>query len=140
MRLARATPVATPAKPARMAAETLDASWDKRLSSGRATPDMVIDLHGMTRAEARDYLRLRLSDARLRGHRILLVITGKGGRAHPAPADLAANAPVRGAIRAELPRWLGEADISADIAAVRRAHPKHGGSGAVYLILRRNQP
>jgi DNA-nicking Smr family endonuclease len=46
----------------------------------------------------------------------------------------------RGAIRADLPRWLGEAATSARVAAVRQAGPAHGGLGAVWIVLKRARP
>ncbi|MFN7398704.1 MAG: Smr/MutS family protein, partial [Sandaracinobacter sp.] len=115
-------------------AETLDASWDRQISSGRITPDLVIDLHGLRREAARRLLYERVVAASDQGHRVILVITGKGSDPGPAPADLMQGLPahlsVRGAIRADLPRWLGEEGLSTRIAAVRRAHPRHGGGGA----------
>lgn len=134
------TPRARPPQPARAPAETLDASWDRRLASGRARPDRVIDLHGLNRARARDLLLRAIDRANEGGERLLLVITGKGSLPGPAPADLAEGRPARGAIRADLPRWLGEAQVSARIAAVRQAHPRDGGDGAVYLVLKRRRP
>ena len=139
--------IAAPERPARIVhthAETLDGSWDRKLSQGRVEPQMVIDLHGLSRESARHLLYRRVHDACLRGVRVVLVITGKGHRPGPAPADLmpglSGGQPpggLRGGIRAELPRWLGEEGLSHRIAAVRRAHPRHGGDGAAYLILRR---
>lgn len=119
--------------------ESLDAGWDKRLSSGRLQPDLVIDLHGLRREQARHLLYQRVLDAESRGARIILVITGKGHMPGPSPADLMEGKPTRGAIRADLPRWLGEAALTDRIAAVRRAHPRHGGAGAAYLILKRRR-
>lgn len=120
-------------------AESLDAGWDKRLSSGRIRPDLVIDLHGLRREEARHILYERVRDAEFRGARVILVITGKGHMPGPSPADLMEGRPTRGAIRADLPRWLGEPGLTDRIAAVRRAHPRHGGAGAAYLILKRRR-
>ncbi len=121
-------------------AETLDSSWDRRLARGHARPDRVVDLHGLSRQQARETLLHALDRADRRGDRLLLVITGKGAAPGPAPADLAEGKPARGAIRADLPRWLGEPQQSARIAAVRRAHPRDGGDGAVYLVLKRRRP
>jgi DNA-nicking Smr family endonuclease len=126
-----------PAAPAN--SETLDSSWDRQISSGRIVPDMVIDLHGLRREAARRLLYARVVSAADRGARVILVITGKGSEPGPAPADLMDGRPTRGAIRADLPRWLGEDGLSTRIAAVRRAHPRHGGSGAAYLILKRKR-
>lgn len=133
-----ATP-AQPRPPAPAPAETLDSSWDRQISSGRIAPDVVIDLHGLRREAARRLLYERVVSAADRGARVILVITGKGSEPGPAPADLMEGRPARGAIRADLPRWLGEEGLSARIAAVRRAHPRHGGSGAAYLILKRKR-
>jgi DNA-nicking Smr family endonuclease len=120
-------------------AEALDAAWDRRLASANARPDMVIDLHGLRRETARHLLYTRVADAEARGLRLILVITGKGHDPGPSPADLMEGRPARGAIRADLPRWLGEQGLSARIAAVRRAHPRHGGAGAAWLVLKRKR-
>lgn len=135
----RATPPALPRPPAPAATETLDSTWDRQISSGRIAPDMVIDLHGLRREAARRLLYERVVSAADRGARVILVITGKGSDPGPAPADLMEGRPARGAIRADLPRWLGEEGLSTRIAAVRRAHPRHGGSGAAYLVLKRKR-
>lgn len=137
-RTAKAT-AARPPTPAKAPAETLDSSWDRMIASGRISPDLVIDLHGLRREAARRLLYERVVMAAERGQRVILVITGKGSEPGPAPADLMEGRPARGAIRADLPRWLGEEGLSTRIAAVRRAHPRHGGSGAAYLILKRRR-
>lgn len=133
-------PAAPPRPPRSPAAETLDTGWDRRLSRGRARPDRIVDLHGLSRQQARETLIAAIERAERQAERLILVITGKGATPGPEPADLADGRPVRGAIRADLPRWLGEAHLSARIAAVRRAHPRHGGDGAVYLVLKRHRP
>lgn len=120
-------------------AESLDASWDRRLAGNRLQPDLVIDLHGLRRDQARHLLYEKVRSAEARGLRVLLVITGKGQMAGPSPADLMEGKTARGAIRADFPRWLGEAGLTDRIAAVRRAHPRHGGAGAAYLILKRRR-
>jgi DNA-nicking Smr family endonuclease len=107
---------------------TLDSSWDRRLSRGLVQPDLSLDLHGHNLATAYDLLDRKLEQAIAIGARTLLLITGKA----PSPAT-----PRRGAIRAAVGDWLGASRHAADIAAVRNAHPRHGGSGALYIILRR---
>lgn len=119
--------------------ETLDARWNRLLSSGRARPDRVIDLHGHTREGARALLEQTVLAASDLGERLLLVITGKGSLPGPEPADLMGDRPGRGAIRAELPRWLGAPQLSQRIAAVRQAPLRQGGEGAVWLVLRRRR-
>ena len=119
------------------AAATLDAGWDRRIASGRHTPDRTIDLHGLSRDAAHDRLRHAIPEASVAGARLLLVITGRSG---PAPAiDTMQGLRPRGVIRASLMHWLDAADLRPFIAAVRPAHPRHGGRGAVYVVLRRRR-
>lgn len=129
-----------PARPRPPGDDGLDGSWAKRLRSGTLRPDGAIDLHGMTRDAARAALHESLVRLAAAGARVLLVVTGKGGAPGPAPADLMApgRAP-RGAIRAELPRWLAEPHVAPLILSVKPAHPRHGGGGAAYVILRRRR-
>lgn len=118
--------------PAKKAAPgtTLDGSWDRRLSRGLVAPDRTLDLHGHSLATAWDLLDRRLEAAVADGARVLLLITGK------PPADASGK---RGRIRAAIGDWLAVSPYAADIAAVRNAHPRHGGAGALYIILRRKK-
>jgi len=64
----------------------------------------------------------------------VLVITGK-----PRPVHAADRAERRGAIRAKILDWLAAGQHAGDIAAIRKAHRRHGGEGALYLVLRRQR-
>lgn len=110
---------------------TLDAGWDRRLSRGLVTPESAIDLHGHTLHGAYDRLDAGLAQAIARGDRVLLLITGKP----PRPESERPHA--RGAIRAAIGDWLAASRHADRIAAVRQAHPRHGGAGALYIVLRR---
>ena len=115
---------------------TLDATWDRRLARGLVAPDCIVDLHGHSLAEAYDRLDRRLEQAIAQGDRVLLLITGK------PPADHGRHAvrpAVRGAIRAAVGDWLAHSRHAAEIAAVRNAAPRHGGAGALYIVLRRKR-
>lgn len=118
---------ATPAPPP----NTLDGGWDKRLSRGMVAPDASIDLHGHTLASAHAMLDAGLARSIARGDRVLLLVTGKP----PRPESERPHA--RGAIRAAVADWLGASRHADHIAAVRGAHPRHGGAGALYIVLRR---
>ena len=41
------------------------------------------------------------------------------------------------AIRAAISDWLGASRHADSIAAIRGAHPRHGGQGALYIVFRR---
>lgn len=110
---------------------TLDGGWDKRLSRGMVSPDVTIDLHGHTLHSAHDLLDAALGRAIARGDRVILLVTGKP----PRPESERPHA--RGAIRAAIGDWLAASRHASAIAAVRGAHPRHGGAGALYIVLRR---
>jgi len=123
-------PAPAPPKPPR---DTLDGGWDRRLSRGLVTPESSIDLHGHTLASAHALLDQGLARAVARGDRVLLLITGKP----PRPESERPHA--RGAIRAAVGDWLAASRHADAIAAVRGAHPRHGGQGALYIVLRRSR-
>jgi DNA-nicking Smr family endonuclease len=110
---------------------TLDGSWDKRLTRGIVQPDASLDLHGHTLASAHALLDSGLDRAIARGDRVLLLVTGKPPRADSERPH------ARGAIRAAVADWLAVSRHAGHIAAVRGAHPRHGGTGALYIVLRR---
>lgn len=110
---------------------TLDRGWDRRLAGGAIVPDRMIDLHGHTLASAHAALETGLEQAIRRGDRVILLVTGKP----PRPESHRPHA--RGAIRAAVEDWLRLSRHAGAIAAVRGAHPRHGGAGALYVILRR---
>ncbi|HEY1606271.1 MAG TPA: Smr/MutS family protein [Allosphingosinicella sp.] len=130
-------PRTRPAAPARSRPAapgvTLDASWDRRLARGLVQPDAILDLHGHNLATAWDLLDRRLERAIREDARLLLLITGKP----PKPERPPEPPTTRGAIRAAVGDWLAASRHAGRIAAVRNAHPRHGGLGALYIVLRR---
>ena len=101
----------------------LDGTWDRQISRGRLSPDRVIDLHGHSVADAHAILASAILAGD--GTRVILVVTGKGRPDRPAR------------IRAELMHWLERPDLRPHVASLRAAHPRHGGGGAFYIVLRR---
>jgi len=120
---------ASPTKP--IPGTTLDGSWDKQLSRGLVSPDRSIDLHGHNLATAYALLDAALERSVRDGDRVVLLVTGKP----PVPTSERPHA--RGAIRAAVGDWLAGSRHAGSIAAVRGAHPRHGGNGALYIVLRR---
>jgi DNA-nicking Smr family endonuclease len=112
-------------------AATLDGGWDRKLRTGRLVPELTVDLHGYTRDRAHALLTRCIIDGATGGARVMLVITGKGAR------ETDDSDRPRGVIRASLRDWLQSSDLRPYIAALRPAHPRHGGGGAWYVILRR---
>lgn len=138
-RIGQAARVATPEhsrapNPAeRLAAAPLrmDHKVHKRMSRGKIRPEARLDLHGMTLAAAHPHLIHFILSAHAQGHRLVLVITGKGRGDHgPLPTR-------PGALRHQVPHWLHTAPLSPVVQQVTPAHYRHGGEGAYYVYLRR---
>lgn len=110
----------------------LDGSWERKLARAEISPDFTLDLHGHSLDAAHARLEHGLAQAVALGARLVLVITGK-----PRPVESADRGGRRGAIRAKLLDWLAHGSHASRIAAVRGAGPRHGGAGAVYVVLKR---
>lgn len=98
-----------------------------RLKHGHVELDQTLDLHGQTQEHAYQRLRAFVADAQTRGSRCVLVVTGKGLESG-------------GILRHMVPRWLNEEPNRARVVAYCPAQPRHGGSGALYVLLRRRRP
>lgn len=107
----------------------LDATWDRKLSRGIVAPDFTLDLHGATLDAAHGRLEQGLTLALAQGARVVLLVTGRD-----RPSE---NRQGRGVIRRKFMDWLAAGPHASRIAAIRPAHPRHGGHGAVYIVLKR---
>jgi DNA-nicking Smr family endonuclease len=102
----------------------VDKRTAERLKRGQLPIEARIDLHGLTQREAHQTLTNFLEGARETHRRTVLVITGKGESG-------------QGVLREAVPRWLNEASIRPLILAFSQAQPRDGGTGALYVLLRR---
>ena len=105
---------------------SLERNREKALRQGDVEIEARLDLHGMTQAEAFDALTTFMHRQVAAGKRHLLIITGKGKDG-------------MGVLRQNLGGWLRQLPEASAILAVRPAAPKHGGEGAVYVLLRRGR-
>lgn len=106
----------------------------RQMTQGKLRPEARIDLHGMTLATAHPTLIGFLMTSHTRGFRLVLVITGKG-KAGSVDAPL----PIRpGALRHNVPHWLGMMPLAQIVLQVTPAHRRHGGEGAYYVYLRKS--
>ncbi|MEM8795360.1 MAG: Smr/MutS family protein [Pseudomonadota bacterium] len=116
--------------------------FDKRLKSkiarGRQPIDGTLDLHGLRQHDAHRELVRFLRGAYANGWNTLLVITGKGLRENRADcAPLVSDE--RGVLRRKVPIWLSEASLRHIVLGFEQAERHHGGSGALYVRLRKNK-
>ena len=132
------TPASPPPEPARPVVPTrppaftpqatphgIDRRTLQRLKRGLVSIDARLDLHGMTQDEAHRHLTLFLAHHQRQGARCILVITGIGERT------------TGGTLRRMTPRWLAEPANAARVIAHSPAQKRHGGEGALYVLLRR---
>ena len=110
----------------------LDSHWERRLKGGTLAPDFTLDLHGHGLDAAYSRLMSGVAQARAMEARTILLVTGR-----PRPVAAADRGSSRGAIRAKVLDWLAASSHHSAIAAVRSAHRRHGGEGALYIILKR---
>ena len=104
----------------------IDKASAKRLTRGSFEIDDRIDLHGMTEAIAHRALLKFVSAAHFSSYRTLLIITGKGTAG-------------QGVLRRKVPHWLKEPPLADKVLAITEASPKDGGSGALYVRMRRKR-
>lgn len=98
-----------------------DIHW-KRLLQGKLSVHQTLDCHGLTIDETHHDLALFIQDAHNNGFQNLLVIHGKGSES-PRPAVL----------KNYVYHVLSQAPC---VLACHSAHRKHGGPGALYVILK----
>jgi DNA-nicking Smr family endonuclease len=108
----------------------LDSHWDRRINRGGIVPDISIDLHDSSLSRAYARLDGALEQAVAQNFKVILLVTGKP-RAHDR-----ASGEGRGAIAAVVRDWLAASRHARHISAVRNAHPRHGGAGALYIMLK----
>ena len=107
-------------------AHSLDDQTLHKLKKGRLPIEGRVDLHGMTQDEAYSLLLTFLHRAHAGGIRYVLIITGKGSS---SGGD--------GILRRAVPAWLSTPAFRHLVSSHDHAARNHGGSGALYIRLRR---
>jgi len=106
-----------------------------RLLKGKMEIEGTIDLHGLTADQAKIKLIAFIDRSYTLGKRLIIVITGKGK--HKGYDEF--QRPINGVLRQSLPDWLSGPSVSDKVLQVTQAQPKHGGTGAFYVYLRRKR-
>ena len=96
----------------------------KKLRTGKIPVENHLDLHGKTVTEARQALLYFIAECEELNVRCAIVVHGKG---YSSPN----NKPI---IKAHVNHWLREAPA---VLAFNSALPSDGGTGAVYVLLKR---
>jgi DNA-nicking Smr family endonuclease len=112
------------------AVEGLDPRILRKLRRGEFSVQDHIDLHGCTRAEAREKVEAFVLSAIAQGKRCVLVIHGRGyGSKDRIPV-----------LKNALTSWFTRRALRKKILAFTTARPVDGGAGAVYVLLRKYKP
>lgn len=110
----------------------------RQIASGKTEVDARIDLHGLRQSDAHARLRAFLVAARDKGHRTVLVITGKGsGDESGDRLGSLMGERQRGVLRRSVPAWLEQPDLRAIVLSYTQAGVRHGGAWALYVQLRK---
>ncbi|PCJ83968.1 MAG: DNA mismatch repair protein MutS [Thiotrichaceae bacterium] len=95
----------------------------KKLRQGKQPIEHDLDLHGLTVIEARKALVAFLDECEIADIRHAIIVHGKGFRSKDKPV-----------IKPMINRWLRATDR---VLAFHSAQPKDGGTGAVYVLLKK---
>ena len=95
----------------------------KKLRQGKHPIEHDLDLHGLTVIEARKALVEFLEECEIADIRYTIIVHGKGFRSKDKPI-----------IKPMVNRWLRATDR---VLAFHSAQPKDGGTGAVYVLLKK---
>jgi len=127
-------------EPQGKAPQSIDRRKARRIAIGTIEIEARIDLHGMTQSAAHARLITFLQSAASQGFKTVLVITGKGGaRQNATQGDAWWDSEDVGILRRSVPRWLIEAPLRSIVMASQTAALRHGGEGALYVLLRRRR-
>jgi DNA-nicking Smr family endonuclease len=94
----------------------------QQLQKGKLTIDATLDLHGCNRSEAHHLWQDFLNEAQIHAWRVVLIIHGKSHRSSDYPI-----------LKNKVFTWLHEEKMA---LAFCSAQPQHGGTGALYVLLK----
>jgi len=96
----------------------------RKLRRGQLSIERQLDLHGMTVAVAKQALASFLRECEIRGYRCVRIVHGKGrGSRNRQPI-----------LKGKLGGWLQQRN---EVLAYCSARPIDGGTGAIYVLLKR---
>jgi DNA-nicking Smr family endonuclease len=104
----------------------LDPRLIKQLKSGEFTIQAHLDLHGYIQEQAKSALTTFIRNCHAMGLRSLLVIHGRGLKSDSGPV-----------LKEGVVKWLTTGTLSHLVLAFCSARPCDGGTGAVYVLLKK---
>ncbi|HAC79705.1 MAG: Smr/MutS family protein [Candidatus Binatia bacterium] len=105
---------------------SIDPHSMERIRRGKMPIEAQVDLHGCTQEEALSSVNEFLEESWNAKRRLVLVITGKGTARDGG-----------GVLRSAVPRWITDGRFRSCLVGISAADNRHGGDGAVYVMLRK---
>lgn len=128
-----------PALPKLLPLAPIERTLLRKISRGQNSVDAVLDLHGMRQHEAHERLRRFLHQSQFNHARLVLVVTGKGSSPSKSHDHTAGERHGKGVLRRLVPDWLKMPDLRPVVMGFEEAAPHQGGSGALYVRLRKRR-
>lgn len=113
----------------------VDKATLRKFKKEEFTVEAVLDLHGLNEDEAFEKVDAFIPQCYNAGKRCIIIITGKGINIHSTEDVFMA----KGVLRKQLPQWLNMPRLRGMILVYKHPSERLGGSGAVYILLRRNK-
>ncbi len=108
-------------------ARGLDPRVVRRLRRGEFALQAHVDLHGLLKEEAKPELEAFLARSRQQGKRCVLVVHGRGLHSKD-------QVPV---LKEALKRWMNTGRFARHVLGFSSARPHDGGTGAIYVLLKK---
>lgn len=109
----------------------MDGSLARRFKREEFKVSATLDLHGVTEKEAFERVSEFVKQAYNDEKRCVLIVTGKGINVNDEFFS------THGVLKKSVPMWLENSEISSLILAYKNPSEALGGSGALYILLRK---
>lgn len=114
--------------------DNIDKNTAKRFRRGEFGVEAELDLHGYTEKKAYDAVFHFVKSSYSQGKRCIIIITGKGTRKDDD--DIFTS---KGILKERVPQWLNSEELRPYILSYIHPDKKLGGTGALYILLRRKR-
>lgn len=114
----------------------LDRRTFDKLRKGKMLIEARLDLHGMSREVAHAAVKNFIISSQERGLRTVIIITGKGKSKSTSDEWLVRG---KGVLKENVPYWLEGVELRPYVLKFISAQPKDGGTGALYVYLKRQR-
>lgn len=115
-------------------ASDIDKNTMRRFKREEFAIEARLDLHGFTEDKAYEAFKNFIISSYMSAKRCVLIITGKGLK--HIDEDVFAT---KGVLKMSVPQWLNRPELSQLILSYIHPSERLGGSGALYILLRRNR-